>query len=200
MANPLKTFICYAHEDRQVVDDLREHLTIYEKNKLLEIWYDGKILAGEKWDDSIKTALKTADLVLMFISVKFINSEYIEKTELQEALTRHRAGEATLIPIIVSSCDWGEYFEIGQFQALPNQAKPILSHHFPHKADAYHEVAVGIKQTAQNMGDEKRALREKNEGEKLLLEQQRDAKAEKNAREKKSARNGPHQGQYFSNG
>lgn len=179
MANPLKTFICYAHEDRQVVDDLREHLTIYEKNKLLEIWYDGKILAGEKWDDSIKNALKTADLVLMFISVKFINSEYIEKTELQEALTRHRTGDATLIPIIVSSCDWGEYFEIGKFQALPNQAKPILSHHFPHKSDAYHEVAVGIKQTAQNMGEKKRALQEKEEAEKALLEQQRATEADK---------------------
>ncbi len=83
MEHPLKTFICYAHEDRQVVDDLREHLTLYEKKKLLEVWYDGKILAGEKWDDSIKNALKTADLVLMFIRVKFINSEYIEKTELQ---------------------------------------------------------------------------------------------------------------------
>lgn len=180
MEHPLKTFICYAHEDRQVVDDLREHLTLYEKKKLLEVWYDGKILAGEKWDDSIKNALKTADLVLMFISVKFINSEYIEKTELQEALNRHRAGEATLIPIIVSSCDWGEYFEIGQFQALPNQAKPILSHHFPHKADAYHEVAVGIKQTAQNMGEKKRALREKAEVDRMLVEQQRAAELEKN--------------------
>lgn len=180
MEHPLKTFICYAHEDRQVVDDLREHLTLYEKRKLLEVWYDGKILAGEKWDDSIKNALKTADLVLMFISVKFINSEYIEKTELQEALTRHRAGEATLIPIIVSSCDWGEYFEIGQFQALPNQAKPILSHHFPHKADAYYEIAIGIKQTAQSMGEKKRTLREKAEADRMLLEQQRAAEVEKN--------------------
>ena len=179
MNTPLKTFICYAHEDREVVDDMRQHLTLYQKNKLLDIWYDGQILAGEKWDDSIKDALKTADIVLMFISVKFINSDYIENTELQDALARHRADETTLIPIIVSSCDWEEYFQIGRFQALPNQAKPILSRHFPHKADAYHEVAVGIKQTALSLLEKKRAKLEKEADEKAILAQKQQLEAEK---------------------
>lgn len=148
---PLKTFICYAREDRKAVDELRKHLALLEKKQVLEVWYDGEILAGENWDKSIKKRLEQAEIVLMFISVDFINSEYIEKTELQAALQRHRDGLARLIPVIVHPCDWGEYFEMGQFQALPNQARPIFSSHFAYAQEAFHEIQQGIKRTAQDM-------------------------------------------------
>jgi len=156
---PLKTFICYAREDHKAVEELRKHLALLEKKKLLEVWYDGEILAGEQWDKSIKIRLEQAELVLMFISVDFINSEYIEITELQAALQRHRQGLARLIPVIVHPCDWGEYFEIGQFQALPNQARPIFSSHFPYTQEAFHEIQQGIKRTAQDLLEKRAAQR-----------------------------------------
>jgi|GEM_PF-2854458 len=152
---PLKTFICYAHEDRKAVEGLRKHLALLEKKMILEVWDDGKILAGEEWDRSIKIRLESAELVLMFVNVDFINSDYIEKTELQAALQRHRDGKATLIPIIVRSCDWSEYFEIGKFQALPQQARPIQSNHFSFLDDAYHEVAQGIKGVALDIREKR---------------------------------------------
>ena len=150
MSKPLKTFICYAHEDHEVVDGLKKQLAIFEKKGLLQIWSDGKILAGEHWDKSIKTQLEHAEIILLFISVDFINSDYIEKTELQAALQRHRDGHATLIPIIVRPCHWAEYFDIGQFQALPSKARPILSSHFPHRDEAFFEIASGVKKTAED--------------------------------------------------
>jgi len=150
MLKPLKTFICYAHEDHEVVNGLKKQLAIFEKKGLLQIWSDGKILAGEHWDKSIKTQLEHAEIILLFISVDFINSDYIEKTELQAALQRHRDGHATLIPIIVRPCHWAEYFDIGQFQALPSKARPILSSHFPHLEEAFFEIASGVKKTAED--------------------------------------------------
>lgn len=152
---PLKTFICYAHEDRKTVEGLLKHLALLEKKLILEVWDDGKILAGEEWDRSIKVRLESAELILMFVSVDFINSDYIEKTELQAALQRHREGKATLIPVIVRSCDWSEYFEIGKFQALPQQARPIQSNHFSFLDDAYHEVAQGIKGVALDIREKR---------------------------------------------
>lgn len=77
MLQPLKTFICYAHEDHEVVEGLKKQLVIFEKRGLLQIWSDGKILAGEHWDKAIKTQLEGADIILLFISVDFVNSEYI---------------------------------------------------------------------------------------------------------------------------
>jgi len=155
--SPLKTFCCYAHEDRSAVEGLRKHLNLLEKKQMLQIWEDGKILPGEEWDKSIKRQLEVADLVLLFVSVDFINSDYIETTELQAALARHRAGEAVLVPVIVRSCDWTDYFDMGKFQALPKQARPIQSAHFPIADEAYHEVAQGIKALAQGLLEKRRA-------------------------------------------
>lgn len=173
---PLKTFICYAHEDRNTVEGLLKHLRLLEKKELLEIWDDGQILPGQDWDKSIKRRLENAQLILMFVSVDFISSEYIEKKELIAALKRHEDGEATLVPIIVRSCDWADYFDIGRFQALPKQAHPIHSRHFPILDEALHEVAQGIKSLVKEKRDQ---LAAKTEAE--HLEQTEKAKAEKRA-------------------
>jgi formylglycine-generating enzyme required for sulfatase activity len=155
--NPVKTFICYAHEDHAVVEGLKKQLAVFEKRSLLQIWSDGKILPGEPWDKAIKIQLEQAELILLFVSVDFINSEYIEKTELKAALQRHRDGQAVLIPIIVRSCHWQEYFDIGQFQALPAKARPILSSHFPYIDEAFFEIAEGIRKTAEERRQQKAA-------------------------------------------
>jgi cellulose biosynthesis protein BcsQ len=150
---PLKTFLCYAHEDREVVEGLRKQLAIFEKRGLLQIWWDGEILPGEHWDNAIKAELRQADLILLFISVDFMNSDYIERAELQTAFQRHRNDQATLIPIIVRPCDWEDYFSVGQFQPLPAKARPILSSHFPHRDEAFFEVAAGVKKAAEGIRD-----------------------------------------------
>jgi hypothetical protein len=156
----INTFICYAHEDSEVVDGLKKQLAIFQKNGLLNLWSDGKILSGEEWDKSIKLQLEKADLVLLFISPDFINSDYIETVELKAALARHAKGEVRLIPIIVHPCFWQEYFNIGNFQALPSKGRPILSSHFPHKNEAFFEIAEGIKKSAEDLRAKKIATQQ----------------------------------------
>lgn len=151
MAAPVKTFICYAHEDSPTVQGVLKHLHLLEKTSLIEIWNDGHILAGQNWDNTIRQKIESAQLILLFISVDFIVSDYIEKTELKIALKRHLDGNATLIPIIVRQCDWEDYFQIGRFQALPKQARPIYSPYFPLLDDAFYEIAQGIKYVAQQI-------------------------------------------------
>jgi formylglycine-generating enzyme len=173
MVSPIKTFICYAHEDRKTVEAVIKHLRGLERKNTLEIWNDGQILAGQDWDKAIKIRLETAQLILLFVSVDFIDSDYIEKTELKTALERHQRGEVTLIPIIVRACDWGEYFEIGRFQALPNGGKPILSNHFPFIDDAHLEISTGIKATALD-------LLEKIEKQNKIAQKEAQIRAEQN--------------------
>lgn len=148
---PIKTFICYAHEDHDTVEGLKKHLIQFEKTSLLEIWSDGKILPGERWDNTIKTKLKDADLILLFMSIDFINSDYIEKTELQAALQRHKESQVTIIPIIVRYCNWENYLDIGQFQALPAKGHPIHSIHFQFLDEVFYEIAEGVRRTAEEL-------------------------------------------------
>lgn len=174
----LRTFICYAHEDHEVVEGLKKQLVVFEKKGLLQIWSDGKILPGEHWDKSIKIQLEQAELILLFISVDFINSDYIETTELKAAFQRHRDGQATLVPIIVRPCHWTEYFDMGQFQALPPKARPILSNHFPHRDEAFFEIADGLKKTAEALRAQKVAA---------AAQAEKQAAAEQQAAEKAAA-------------
>ncbi|MEI6411583.1 MAG: SUMF1/EgtB/PvdO family nonheme iron enzyme [Bacteroidota bacterium] len=173
---PLKTFVCYAHEDRTIVKDLLKHLRPLAKKDLIEIWDDGQILPGQDWDKAIKLRLESAQLILMFVSVDFIDSEYIEKKELKAALERHTEGEATLVPIIVRACGWKDYFDIGRFQALPKEALPIMSKHFPILDDALDEVAQGIRLLVTEMQHQLAA-----KAEAARLEQAEKEKAEKQA-------------------
>ena len=116
---PLQVFISYAHEDKEMKDDLAEHLQGMVNEKLISLWQDGEIIPGEEWDEEIKKALRQADIVLFLVSVKFMNSDYIGKVELQETLERYKKDKVTLIPIIVRPCDW-QSLSISKNHALPD--------------------------------------------------------------------------------
>lgn len=47
-----------------------------------------------------------ADVILLLISVDFLASEYCYSKEMETALTRHDAGTASVIPVILRPCDW----------------------------------------------------------------------------------------------
>lgn len=180
MPTPLNAFICYSHEDRSTVESLLKHLRQLEKKALLNIWDDGKILAGQDWDKSIKIHLEKADLILLFVSADFLASEYIEKTEMQAALQRHRDGLSILVPVIVRACDWMDYFEIGKFQALPQHGNPMRSAHFPFEDDAHYQVYQGVKAVVVDLHKRLMAVEEaesiKVQTEQIVAQQKAEAK------------------------
>ncbi|MEM7794112.1 MAG: TIR domain-containing protein [Cyanobacteria bacterium P01_C01_bin.118] len=70
--------------------------------------------------------LKRADIILLLISADFIASDYCYEIELQQAMERHQAGEARVIPIILRPADW-QNTPFSELQAFPTNAKPITS-------------------------------------------------------------------------
>ena len=71
-----------------------------------------------------------------------MHSEYCYTTEMTKALARHEAGQARVIPIILSPTDIeGTPFE--KTQALPKNAKPITR--WTKREDAYFDVVMGIR-------------------------------------------------------
>lgn len=125
--------------------ELKAHLRPLEKRGDLLVWYDGEIMPGQDWDKTIKAQLETADIVLLFISKYFFNSEYIEREELKNALERHKKGELTVIPVIVRPCLWEAHPEISALQVLPKEGKAISS--WKETDEALTDVARGIQRT-----------------------------------------------------
>ena len=146
-SSPLKLFIIYAREDQPALLELKAHLRLLEKRGDLKVWYDGEVLPGEKWDDAIKAQLALADIVVLFISKSFFNSEYIENEELKTALERHKKGEATVVPVIVKPCLWEADEEIGKLQVLPRNGKPVSS--WGESDEAFSDVARGIRRVME---------------------------------------------------
>jgi internalin A len=117
-------FISYAHEDERFRDELRGALTPYERTRTLQIADDTCIMPGQRWEDEILSKVKDADIVILLLSNDFIRSDYCFQKEMQIARERDRAGECTIVPIVVRACAY-EKLELGQLQAILPNGKPI---------------------------------------------------------------------------
>ena len=111
-------FISYSHKDKSYHDLLVQHLRPLKRKGLISSWSDQQLLAGDTWDTKIQGQLETADIIVLLISIDFINSEYCYDRELNRALERHSSKKCRVVPILVRSCLWQDTdFQI--LQAIP---------------------------------------------------------------------------------
>ena len=156
MSNPINIFIAYAREDQAYLNELRSHLRIMERNQTIKIWYDGEIIAGQKWNDEIERELETADIFLMLLSADFINSDYAYGKEMKQALERHERGEATVIPIVARDCAW-ELTPLAELQA-PMQGKALSSVNAEQRQSLYKSIVLDINKAVTKRKKEEENL------------------------------------------
>jgi hypothetical protein len=51
---PLKTFIIYAREDKDLRDEFLKHIKVLEDESLIRVWSDLEIPPGALWNDKIR--------------------------------------------------------------------------------------------------------------------------------------------------
>lgn len=147
---PLYIFISYAHEDEPDCDKLKRQLASLKEENEIKIWNDRKILPGADWNCEINEKLERADIILLLVSDHFIASEYIKGIEIEKAVERGRSGVACVVPIILKPVDYAQMpvgrsgkARLGQFHALPRDAKAIAS--WPDPDEAWVDVAKQIR-------------------------------------------------------
>lgn len=144
----LQLFISYSHQDEELKVELVKHLSPLKRLNLIEDWHDRKISAGDKWDQTIKDALNKADIVLLLVSIDFINSKYCYDIEMESALERERKGEIVVIPVIARNCMW-KTTEFARLQATPTDGKAISS--WLDRDEALTIVAERIREVAERL-------------------------------------------------
>lgn len=149
----LKFFISYSHKDEKFKDELLSHLSGLKSKGVLEEWHDGKIIPGQEWDKKIKEKLRRSDVVLLLVSHYFMNSDYINNTELSIINERYENEEVLIVPIIIRPCDL-DSLDIKKFQALPKNAKPLES--WEKINEGYLNVVKGIKKLINNFSFEEK--------------------------------------------
>lgn len=120
----VRIFISYSHKDEEIKDELLKHLSPMRRLGKIADWHDRNIEAGEKWEDSILKSLNSADIILLIISIDFINSDYCYVKEMDAAIDREAEKKAIIIPVIARSCMW-KGTKFGGYQALPTNGKAI---------------------------------------------------------------------------
>ena len=139
-------FFSYSHKDEALRDELETHLKLLQRQGVISAWHDRKILPGSEWDHEIDIRLERAKIILLLVSSDFIASDYCWDKEVRRAMERHDNGGATVIPIMLRSCDWkGAPF--GKLNGLPKDLKPIAT--YDDRDVAWTNVAAGIRAVAE---------------------------------------------------
>ncbi|HLK55559.1 MAG TPA: SUMF1/EgtB/PvdO family nonheme iron enzyme [Chthonomonadaceae bacterium] len=86
MPDDPKLFISYAQKDKRWLDEFLIHLRPLVRQKKIAQWTDREILAGSVWQEEIAKALSEANIAVLLVTPAFLASEFIQESELPEAL------------------------------------------------------------------------------------------------------------------
>lgn len=150
----VKVFIIYSRQDYRFLIELKKHLSVLERNKLIKIWYDGEIAPGKIWATEIKNHLLQADIILLLVSADFIASDYAYGIEMEKALEMHEKGKAKVFPIIIRDCGW-EYTSFAKLQVLPQGGKPIESEYWHNRSIPFKQVLESVAKASKSIKSER---------------------------------------------
>jgi hypothetical protein len=140
--------------DKKSKSDLLEHLLTlkrqYKRNYNIIIIINDRdnIGGGSEWRQEIEDYLSRAHIILLLVSRGFLNSEFCIEVELTQAIARHHAKKARVIPIILEHCLWhNEEFSV--LKPLPENGKPVNK--WDPRNDAFFNIALGIEQAIKDL-------------------------------------------------
>ena len=121
-----KVFISYSHKDAKWLERLQVHLIPIEREGLIDLWDDTKIIGGSKWKEEIQKAIESSTVAVILVSADFLASEFISEYELPQLLSRAQVGGTTILPVIVApSLFVGSGLDA--FQTINPSSKPLIS-------------------------------------------------------------------------
>lgn len=121
---PLRVFCCYARNDRDYLHQLKAHLRVLERQQLIVLKADLDISPGATRRKELERHLDEADIILLLISVDFIDSDDSYQREMQRAIARHQQGTACVVPVIIRPTAWQGTL-LSQMQGLPRDGRPV---------------------------------------------------------------------------
>ena len=145
---PFSIFISYAHRDRALREELEAHLSNLRRQNVITSWYDGDISPGTDWKSQILEHLNTDQIILLLISADFIASDFCYSVEMVQAIARHDANQARVLPIILRPTDW-QGAPFAKLKVLPTDGKAVTS--WSTHDDAFLDIVQGIRQAIEDL-------------------------------------------------
>ncbi len=183
---PIEVFFSYSREDKPLRDKLEIHLSSLNRQGVISAWHDRQIVAGSEWEEEIDRHMRTADIILLLISPDFVASKYCYEIELPDAIARHEAGEACVVPILLRPlADW-EYLPFAKLQLYPSGGIPITE--WNNQDSAFVDVVRGIKTAVRQLLEKRDREQQEQERRRAEVENARRAEEAKRARRAEESR------------
>jgi hypothetical protein len=122
-----KVFISYSHDDESWRKRVCTHLTVLEREGLVELWDDGRLRAGEEWLSRLNEEMLSARVAIFLISASFLTSDFILEHEVPRIFDQHQANGMIIYPFLIKACAWQEVSWLARMQIRPANAKPLAS-------------------------------------------------------------------------
>jgi tetratricopeptide (TPR) repeat protein len=140
--NAISVFLSYDQKDERVLQELEKHLSVLKWQGVISTWDRRQVVPGSNRDEVIHEQLQWASIILLLVSADFLASGYCNQVEMKYALSRQKAGEAYVVPIIVRPCDW-KSAPFAHLAILPDTGKSLSEWH--NKDAAFSNIARGIR-------------------------------------------------------
>jgi hypothetical protein len=147
-SKPYDIFLSYSHEDEGLMNFVRKHLMIFDRQGLIRKWWDRKLLGGQHIDSALTAKLASSDIILLLVSASFLSSDYCYDTEMKQAMVQHENGRSVVVPIILRPCSWHSA-PFGHLLALPTDGKALTL--WPNHDEAGLMIAEGLRRIVADL-------------------------------------------------
>jgi hypothetical protein len=150
----IEIFLSFVNSDKKIKERLEVYLNVIKRQRLenqnqeITITDKDNIGAGRDWKMEVEQKLNEVDIILLLVSIDFLNSEFCTEVEMECAITRHHEGKARVIPIILDSCPWHRE-KFRNLKALPDDGRPVDE--WRKKDKAYANIAEGIEKAIDEL-------------------------------------------------
>jgi hypothetical protein len=138
----VSVFAISAPQDQTLQNELKEHLKPLQREGLIELWHERHMSAQTEGEQQINEDVNTAQIILLLISVDFMNSDSCYHREMPRALERLKAREALVIPILLRPVSW-QGAPFSKLQMLPTNGRPITN--WRDREEAWEDVVRGLR-------------------------------------------------------
>ena len=122
---PLNVYVCFDDDDFEIVNLIEQHCASLVHTKKIDVWHHQKIRPGQLVEHERRIHLDNADIILLMISSKLLNTEEFYEVE-KVSMNRLRNRQALVIPVLLKYAHlYG--FEFTELQMLPSDEEPVMN-------------------------------------------------------------------------
>lgn len=145
----IEIFYSYVDEDKDMAAQLRKHLILLQRQGLITNWSSAELKLGKDPTEQTMEHLNNAKIILLLISPDYLISDDQYTIEVERAMERSRAGDAIVIPILLSPTDELDSAPFGKLIVLPRNRKPIRL--WANKDLAFVEIVKDIRAVVKSL-------------------------------------------------